>query len=77
MTKQAVKVEFGTRKFETSHGRKPSSSTYGHWYFDVAGITHVVVGTLTMCKRDMRQIVRTEYAEDAEPGDVIVVEILP
>ena len=56
-----MRIEFTTRDYEASHGRKPRGR--GLWLFDIDGNEFLVYGTLTEAKKQCRQHIKETIPE--------------
>ena len=56
-----MRIEFTTRDYEASHGRKPRGR--GLWWFDIDGNEFLVYGTLTEAKKQCRQHIKETIPE--------------
>lgn len=56
-----MRIEFTTRDYEASHGRRPRGK--GIWWFDIEGFEFQSFGTLTEAKKECRKKIRETIPE--------------
>ena len=65
-----MRINFTTREYEASHGKKPRGR--GVWWFDIDGYEFEAYGTLTEAKNQC-----VKHIKETIPEGIIYVAIMP